>query len=73
MGKIFALGGAFAHIAAGTWPLITATAQNQAVDWLSVAAHVMGPGLLSAALAVAVCLAYRPPEVLLPIEQPDVG
>ena len=69
MWKTFAFGGALAHTAAGTWPIITAATQSQPVSWLVLGVHAIGSGLTGLAVTILVTLATRPPEVLQPIEQ----
>ena len=69
MWKIFAFGGALAHTAAGTWPVITAVSQGQPVSWLVLGMDAIGPGLVGLAVTILVTLATRPPEMLQPIEE----
>jgi hypothetical protein len=69
MWKMFAFGGALAYAAAGTWPVIAAASQGQAVSWLVLGVGVIGPELVGLAATILVMLATRLPEMLQPIAE----
>jgi hypothetical protein len=63
MWKFFAAGGSMAHIAAGTWSLMSAAAQAEPAVWVSAGLQALGPGLLGLAVAVVACMVSSPPKV----------
>ena len=68
MWKLLPYGGALVHAFAGTWPVFMAADPAHPVNWLSLGAQVLGPGLAEVALVALIMAACTPKEAVLPLD-----